>query len=231
MQHSTESSDNLPSYPSDSHHCCLLEGMTLPGRNHNEWQEGHLAQNPAPLIPKSSLFADMAQPWGTLEQDKRKEVMKAKAMWHKAASPPHTDSCRLAPMWTPRLTRGCLDLSISNCIWYSRMHNSRLTVPILYNGPSLALKLPFCMEIWTPIEYMLPWAHLSPPFLLPPIKYLNWFSGFRGAHHRDRQTDRPTEGPIETDHHTLCIAIGRMHVCSIAMQPKNVKAVLTGLVD
>jgi len=72
-----------------------LDAITMSDR------KGTWLKNPAPLIPESSLFADMAQPWGTLEQDKRKEVMKAKAMWHKAASPRNTDGRQLAPMCTP----------------------------------------------------------------------------------------------------------------------------------
>jgi len=62
--------------------------------------------------------------------------------------------------------------------------------PMPYNGPPLPPQnCPFTWRIWTPIEYMVPWAHLSPH----PKRHLDWFSRFRRAHDRNRQTDRLTD--------------------------------------
>ena len=44
---------------------------------------------------------------------------------------------------------------------------------------------PFSWGIWTPINYIVPWAHPSPQ----PKWHLDQFSRFCRAHDRDRQTD------------------------------------------
>ena len=85
------------------------------------------------------------------------------------------------------------------------LYSSWQRVPILYNGPPLSpSKLPIHMGDLDPMQYMVPWAHLSPQ----PKQYLHWFSNFCTTHDRNRHIT------------LLSVTIGLLW--SIAMQPNNV---------
>jgi len=71
--------------------------------------------------------------------------------------------------------------------------------------------VPWHSAIWTPIEYMVPWAYPSPQ----SKRHLDRFSRFCTAHYCDRQADIPT------DHATRSVTIGRINVHRTAMQLNN----------
>ena len=89
------------------------------------------------------------------------------------------------------------------------LHSSLQSVPILYNGgrPFPPSKLPLPPGIWTFIQYVVPWAHLSPYHK----QNFNQFSHFCRAHYCDRPKDRPR--------YSICS--NRLHLHCTVMQPKN----------
>jgi len=83
------------------------------------------------------------------------------------------------------------------------------SVPILYNGTSLSPKnAPSHGEVWTPISYMVPWAHQSPQ----PIGISIGSAVFAGL---TNVTDRPT------DHATRSVTRPHLYVRSTAMRPNK----------
>ena len=63
------------------------------------------------------------------------------------------------------------------------LHSSRHRVAIHYNRPLIPSpqNCPLAWGIWTPVQHMVPWAHLSPQ----PEWHLNQFSGFCRNHNND----------------------------------------------
>ena len=94
-----------------------------------------------------------------------------RVLWLKAASLPHVDGSIVFARWcqcAPHLTRASLGPPKSiprTASWsvLSFLHSSRQTISIVHNGPPLSpSELP--LDIggsgdWTPVSYMLPWAH------------------------------------------------------------------------
>ena len=92
------------------------------------------------------------------------------------------------------------------------LHCSQQGVTILYNGPPpFPLKLLLPTGIWTPIQYMVAWAHSS----AQPKRHLDRFSHFCGAHNCDRQTNQQTHRPC----YSVCN--NRLHLADAAIQPNN----------
>ena len=134
-----------------------------------------------------------------------KEVVKV--IWHKTASPPHTDGSvvftRLC-QWAPHLIRASLSPPES-----TPQMASRSVQPFLHSSYGVSLyftvravhspsKLPIAMGDVTPppILYVVPWAHSA--------NGIDPFNRFCRADDCDRQTDRPTH------HATQYVTIGHI---------------------
>jgi len=96
------------------------------------------------------------------------------------------------------------------------LHSSWQAISILYNRCLFSiLKLPLRMDGSDRIQYMVPWAHLSPQ----PKRHLDRFSCLHRSHDHDRPINRPINRPTDRPRYSVCK--NTPHLCSTVMRPNN----------
>jgi len=126
---------------------------------------------------------------------------------------------QVATMCTPNVVAWINPTQHPNCMRISTAVFAQLTAKTLYFtlGRHFPLKT---APLWGRSGSHVIRGSLGHPSPCPKW-HLDWFSGFRTAHDRERLNDRPC--------YSVCI--NRLHVRSTAMQPKKFRVKLSSLVN